>query len=193
MLRVIPQKEGTFLQVLEPVLTHSQHEEEEVFIKQQPLLPFGGNFTKSLESRNAIDAIFWGCLAIGRDIDDLSGTTIRYMLDVSAERSPEYLAGLIIKYIREARHPLAFLQTVFNKEPDPLAQAEINAGKETINAGAELLRNINRLDELGLNKMRDFTRPFAALDFGKTLESAKAALESLQEKRAAFLENWGEL
>jgi DNA-binding MarR family transcriptional regulator len=190
MLRIIPQKEGTFLQVLLPVLTVSQHEEEEVFKRQLPL-PYERDFQKMIAIRDALEAIFWGCLAAGRSIDELSGSTVNYLTELSKQRSPEYVAGVLIKYIKDARHPLSFLQTVFQKEPDPLSQVEIDRGQGTFKAGSELLRNINRIDELGLNGMREFAKLFTALNLGKTIESARAALETLNEKRNAFLEKWG--
>jgi hypothetical protein len=190
MLMMIPQKEGTFLQVLLPVSPLSQHEEEEGFKKQLPL-PFGRDFKKTLELRDALEAIFWGCLAVGRDVEGLSGTTIDYLRELSHQRTAEYVSGLLIKYLKNARNPLSFLQTVFAKEPDPLSTVEITKGEEIIRSGEELLRNINRLDEYGLNGMRNFTKNYPGLDLGKNLESAKTILEALQEKRAAFLSKWG--
>jgi hypothetical protein len=190
MLRIIPQKEGTFLQVLEPVLTLSQHEEEEVFKRQLPL-PYNGNFQKMISQREALEAIFWGCLSVGRNVTELSGTTVEYLMEMSRRQSPEYVAGVLVKYIKDARHPLTFLQTIFQKEPDPLSQLEIDRGRSTLASGAELLRNINRIDELGLNGMREFAKHFTGLELGKTIESARAALESLNEKRNAFIEKWG--
>jgi hypothetical protein len=190
MLLIIPQKEGTFLQVLSPVLTVSQHEEEEVF-KKQLHLPYGRDFEKSIARRDALESIFWGCLGVGRNVDELTGTTIDYLIELSRQRSPEYVAGVLIKYIKDARSPLAFLQTVFTKEPDPLSQVEIERGQETLRAGSELLRNINRLDEYGLNGMRDLVKSLAGVNLGKTIEGARAVLESLQEKRSAFIGKWG--
>jgi hypothetical protein len=141
--------------------------------------------------RDALEAIFWGCLAVGRNADELSGTTVNYLIELSRNRSSEYVAGVLIKYIKDARHPLTFLQTIFQKEPDPLSQVEIERGRGTFDAGAELLRNINRIDELGLNGMREFTKHFTGLNLGKSVESARAALETLQEKRSAFVAKWG--
>jgi hypothetical protein len=195
LLRTVSDKYGTYFEIQNPeVLSHRQHldqEEEEVFNKQLPL-PYGKRFLETIENRNLIDGIFWGCLVAGRDVDELSGTTIRFLVELPNHRSPGYVAGLMVKYIREARHPLSFLRTVFSKESDPLSQAEITRGQEALDAGAELLRNIDRLDELGLNGIRNFTRLFAGLEseMGRTLESVRSALEALKEKRSKFLTTW---
>ena len=140
-----------------------------------------------------LDAVFWGCLVASRDVDELNGSTIRYLIDLPGHRSPDYVAGVLVKYITDVRHPMAFLKAVFAKEPDPLAQTEIKKGQEAIDAGAELMRNISRLEELGLSGIRNFTRAFPILEseMGKTLESVKAALEALQGKRSKFMETWG--
>ena len=194
LIRTVSDKYGTYFEIQNPeVLCHRQHlggEEEEVFKKQLPL-PYGKDFQKMMGLRDGLEAIFWGCLAAGRSTDELSGTTVDYLIELSRQRSSEYVAGVLVKYIKEARHPLTFLQTVFQKEPDPLSQTEIKRGRETLEAGAKLLQNINKIDELGLNGMRNFIGLFAGLDLGKTIESARVALESLKEKRTAFQEKWG--
>jgi hypothetical protein len=79
---------------------------------------------------------------------------------------------------------------VFNKEPDPLSKLEIDKGKEVADAGGDILRNISRIEELGLIGMKTYTKNFPNIDLGKTIENGKAALETLFENYNEFLEKW---
>jgi GTP-sensing pleiotropic transcriptional regulator CodY len=191
MVRLISQKDGTFIEILNPAWSNSPHEEEGDFKnKLPPHRRIGRNFQREMELRDALEAIFWGCLSVMVDVNSLSGTTINYLAELSVKRSAGYAAGIAIKYIKAARHPLSFLQTVFNKEPDPLSKAEVDKGKEIMEAGAEILRNIDRIEELGLIGMKALARHFPSVDLGKTIESGRSALKTLRESHDEFFEKW---
>jgi hypothetical protein len=191
MIRFIPQKDGSFIEILNPLLIDSPHEEaEDSNNKQLPHKKLKRDFQKEMELREALSAIFWGCMSVDMDVNSLSGTTINYLVELSFKRSSSYVAGIAVKYIKSARHPLSFLQTVFNKEPDPLSKLEIDKGKEVADAGSEILRNIGRIEELGLIGMKTFTKSFPNIDLGRTIENGKVALETLLKNYSEFLDKW---
>jgi hypothetical protein len=190
MIRLIPQKDGTFIEILNPAWSNSPHEEEDDIKNQHPQKKVRRNFQKEMELRNALEAIFWSCLFVEIDVNSLSGTTINYLVELSVKRSASYVAGILIKYIKTARHPLSFLQTVFSKEPDPLSKVEIDKGKEVVKAGSDILENISNIEELGLIGMKTFTKQFSIINLGKTIETGKATLETLRENYNEFFEKW---
>jgi hypothetical protein len=188
MLRLISQKEGTYIEVLLPLLTENPQEEEDVSKKPYFLSSYNGpDFQKRIDTRNALKAIFWGCLVIGHDMEELTGSTLNFLIELSINRSPEYVTGFLIKYLPSARYPLTFFQKVFEKETDPLSVVEINQGKKTLDAGEELLGSITKIADLGIAHIRTLAKPFN-LEIGTTLESSTESLSKLQEKLTLLLE-----